>query len=84
MLTCGVPMPEGFDEYSMCQEVNGVGWFVPEEQMDDSPTELVMTTVGFEQNVEVRVPREHWPPDATMVGLAEAIDSSIREVKPCL
>src|SRR3546814_13080570 len=32
VLTCGVGVPDGFDEFSACTEVSGVGWFVPPEQ----------------------------------------------------
>jgi hypothetical protein len=84
VLRCGVPKPEGFDEFATCQEANGVGWFVPEEQIEDQQADVVMTTIGFEQNVEVTVPATYRPPAAAMVDLAEAIKSTIRQVSPCV
>jgi hypothetical protein len=84
VLRCGVPKPAGFDEFSTCQVTNGVGWFIPENQITGAPEDIVMTTVGRAQNVEVRIPSAYWPPAATMVDLTKAITSTIREVKPCL
>jgi hypothetical protein len=84
VLRCGVPKPAGFDKYATCQVTNGVGWFIPENQITGAPEDIVMTTVGRAQNVEVRIPSDYWPPAATMVDLTRAIKSTIREVKPCL
>jgi len=84
VLRCGVPSPEGFDRAAPCQETNGVGWFVPEEQITDQGADVTMTTIGFEHNVEVFVPASYRPPAAAMVDLAEAIKKSIREVQPCV
>jgi len=84
VLRCGVSMPTGFDKFATCQVTNDVGWFVPEEQIEDQGADVVMTTVGFEQNVEVTVPAVYRPPAAAMVDLADAIKDSIRERRPCL
>lgn len=84
VLRCGVGRPAGFDRFSTCQVTNGVGWYIPEDQITGQPNDIVMTTVGREQNVEVRIPADYFPPAATMVDLASAIKSSVREVKPCL
>ena len=84
VLRCGVDMPEEFDRFAMCQVTNDVGWFVPEAQIEDQGADVVMTTVGFAQNVEVQVPSTYRPPAAAMVDLARAVKRSLREVKPCL
>ncbi len=84
VLRCGVAKPAGFDKFSTCQETDGVGWFIPEHQITGSPTAIVMTTVGRAQNVEVRIPADYFPPAATMVDLAPAIKSTIRETRPCV
>lgn len=84
VLTCGVPEPEGFDRFAICQETNGVGWFVPEEQIVDQSADVEMTTIGFEQNVEVVVPAQYRPPAAAMVDLAAAVKRSLRETQPCV
>ncbi len=84
VLRCGVPMPGSFDEFATCQETNGVGWFIPEEQMTGSPETITMTTIGRAVNVEVTLPPEHWPPAAAMVDLAPAIKKTVAETKPCV
>ncbi len=84
VLTCGVPEPEGFDRFALCQETNGVGWFVPEAQIVDQSADVVMTTIGFEQNVEVTVPAQYRPPAAAMVDLAGPIKRSLSEPDPCV
>ncbi len=83
-LRCGVPRPAGFDRFSTCQVANGVGWFIPDEQQTGRPEAITMTTVGRAVNVEVRIPRDYFPPPATMVDLAPAIRRADREVRPCV
>jgi hypothetical protein len=84
VLRCGVGRPAGFDAFSTCQETDGVGWFIPEDQITGSPADITMTTIGRTQNVEVRIPADYFPPATTMVDLAPAIKATIREVKPCV
>jgi hypothetical protein len=84
VLRCGVPRPAGFDRFATCQETNGVGWFIPEEQITGEPVDVTMTTIGRVHYVEVVVPADHWPPAETMVDLAGPIKRSVREVDPCV
>jgi hypothetical protein len=86
ILTCGGPMPGSFDRFSTCQEADGVGWYVPEEQVADQGLDVVMTTVGFRPNVQVRLPASYRPEGAaaTRVDLAPAIKSQLRQVRPCV
>ena len=83
VLRCGVGTPEGYDQFSACQVANGLGWFVPDEQMADQSQDIVMTTVERSPRVEVLVPAEYRPPPAVMVDLAEAIKQHTRLVKRC-
>jgi hypothetical protein len=84
VLRCGVAMPDSFDEFALCQETNGVGWFVPEEQMTGEQDSLTMTTVDRAVNVAVTLPREHWPPAIAMVDLAPAIKRYVEQTDPCV
>ena len=84
ILRCGVPRPDGFDRFATCQVANGVGWFVPESQIEDQQSDVVLTTVGFAQNVELQVPAQYRPPAAALVDVADAVKESIRELRPCL
>ncbi|HEU4512745.1 MAG TPA: DUF3515 domain-containing protein [Nocardioidaceae bacterium] len=84
VLRCGVEMPPAFDDFSTCQETNGVGWYIPDEQMTGSPTEITMTTIGRDVNIEVALPEEHFPPANAMVDLADAIKQTTEEIDPCV
>jgi Protein of unknown function (DUF3515) len=84
VLRCGVPKPRGLDKFATCQVVNGVGWFIPEDQSQGDPVDITMTTVGRSQNVQVFLPSKYFPPANAMVDLASAVKRTIREDKPCL
>jgi hypothetical protein len=84
VLRCGVPTPMGFDKFATCQVTNGVAWFIPESQTQGRRVDVVMTTIGRSQNVEVAIPSDYFPPANAMVDLAAAVKRTIREEKPCL
>ena len=84
VLRCGVRRPDGLDEFATCQEANGVGWYVPEEQITGSPLPLTITTVDREVYVEVSLPEESWPPANAMVDLAAAIKQTVPQTSPCV
>lgn len=84
VLRCGVAMPESFDDFSTCQEADGVGWYIPEEQVTGQPEDITMTTIGREVNVEVSLPEEYWPPADAMIDLAAAVDGAVEEIDPCV
>jgi hypothetical protein len=84
VLRCGVPTPRGFDKFATCQVTNGVAWFIPESQTQGRRVDVVMTTIGRSQNVEVAIPSDYFPPANAMVDLAAAVKRTIREEKPCL
>ena len=86
VLTCGVGPPAGFDDFSLCQVGNGVGWFVPDQVLDDQSAEVVMTTVEYAPAVEVRIPPSYRPegPAAVMAELAPVIKSSLTRVDRCV
>jgi hypothetical protein len=83
VLRCGVGTPEGYRPTSPCQRVNGVDWYAPESALTDQDEDVVLTTIGREPGVEVVVPTEYRPPDATMVDLAHAIRRHTGVVSPC-
>jgi hypothetical protein len=83
VLRCGVGTPDGYKPFSPCQRVDGVDWFVPEKEIADQGSDVLLTTIGRDPNVELAVPSEYRPPDAAMVDLAEAIKSDTKVVTPC-
>ncbi len=60
-VTCGVPVPAGFDQTSRCDEVNGVGWFIPDGSDDDTTADLRLSVPGFSPVVEIVVPSDYRP-----------------------
>ena len=84
VLRCGVPAPKGFDRFSTCQVTNGVGWYIPDSQIQGERVDVLMTTVGRRQNVEVAIPSDYFPPATAMVDLATAVKRTIHEDEPCL
>ncbi len=84
-VTCGVGEPAGFDQFAQCQLVDGVGWFVPDDQMTDQPVEVTLTTAGYRPRVEVVVPAEYWPSGAATVTveLNQAVRDSVERVDGC-
>jgi Protein of unknown function (DUF3515) len=85
VLLCGGEMPGDFDQFSPCVEVDGVGWYVPVDQMGDQPSEVTMTTIGYRPVVQVTVPEAYWRQGApnAQVDLAEAIRSTLTRESRC-
>ncbi|VXB80502.1 DUF3515 domain-containing protein [Nocardioides sp. AX2bis] len=61
VVACGVDAPEGYDRFQLCQEIDGVGWFVDDADLQDEPTEVTLTAVGYRPRVSLVVPAEYWP-----------------------
>ncbi|MCW2795087.1 DUF3515 domain-containing protein, partial [Nocardioides sp.] len=85
-LTCGVSIPDDYDQYAFCEETNGVGWFIPDAQLDDESSDVTFTTVGYRPIIEVRLPATYRPDGAAAVPaqLADAVKANLRLVKRCL
>ncbi|MDO9455513.1 DUF3515 domain-containing protein [Nocardioides sp.] len=65
-VTCGVPVPDDFDETARCDEVNGVGWFVPDGADTDPDIDLRLSAPGYRPVVEAVVPSDYRPDDPTL------------------
>jgi hypothetical protein len=85
VVRCGVGVPADFDVTSSCEVADGVGWFVPEEQIDDQDADVVLTAVGYRPIVEVDVPAKYRPdgPAAAIAELAKPVTDHLREVDDC-
>jgi hypothetical protein len=86
VITCVDRTPEGFDELAQCQQVNDVGWFVPDEQVADQDADAVLTALSHRPFVEVRVPAEYRPDGvaAVLSELSEPIADNLELVDECL
>jgi hypothetical protein len=82
---CGVEVPPDFSRTSACTEADGVGWFVPDAQIDDDSADIVMSTAGYRPILQVTVPADYRPngPAAAMVELAPMVEEYAELVRPC-
>ena len=64
---------------------NGVGWFVPDSQVNDQSADVVMSTAGYRPVLQVTVPATYRPNGlaAAMVELAPMVKQYTRLVHPC-
>ena len=81
VLRCGVARPAAMDRFASCQLVNGVGWFIPESQGTDE--QVTLTTMDRVVFVQVRIPRDYFPPAATMVDLGPAVRDTLTKTRRC-
>ena len=88
-VVCGGTMPPGFDEFSPCEEVEGIGWYAPAETTQD-PTEgafgdAVLGTITAEPTVVLSVPGEHRPEGlaAALAQLAPYVATHLRTTRQC-
>jgi hypothetical protein len=75
-LTCGVPRPSGFVAGSPCTTVNGVDWFIPQDQLNSSvPVDLTLTAIYREVYLQVELPKDYWPPATALADLSGVVKS---------
>ena len=86
VLTCGGEVPDGFGRTAFCQEVNDVGWYVPDAALKDEARDVTMVTVGYRPIVTVEVPAELRPEGLATVSaeLAGPVAEHTELVRPCL
>ena len=87
VLTCGVPRSTGFTDTATCIEVNGTGWFVPDDVLlsDDQTLDVTMTAVGVRPRVEVFLPGGYRPDGFpnTAGAIGEVVADRLEEVRSC-
>jgi hypothetical protein len=85
VVRCGVPEPEGFSLASSCEQANGVGYYIPDEQYGDQDLDLTMTAAGYRPRVEVVVPAQYRPNAnaAAMAELAPLVKEYLTLVDDC-
>ena len=85
IVRCGVDVPPGFTDISACEVANDVGWFVPEEQIDDQDGDLLFTAVGYRPVVSVEVPGDYRPEGsaAVLADLAQPVKDHLELVEAC-
>lgn len=83
VLRCGVDEPAALTPTSQCIDVNGIDWFVPEDQVADQSLEATLTTVGRAPRVEVVVPAALRPPNDVLVDLGRSVSAATEQTDPC-
>jgi hypothetical protein len=84
VVTCGVDMPDDFDRFSPCEEVDGVGWFIPESAYTRPDEVVSITTIGWSPAVRIDVPPEYRPPADVLVEIGAAVKKSLTQTRPCV
>jgi hypothetical protein len=85
VLECGVAVPGDFTRASGCQVANGIGWYVPESQVDDQSADVVMSTAGYRPVLQVSIPATYRPNGvaAAMVELGPVVRTYTKLVQAC-
>lgn len=87
-LSCGVEMPKDFTPGSSCEEISGVGWYVPTDQFADARLDLTIYTIGRNPVIRLEIPSDYRA-DAAFVAdslttLAPVIKKHTKLEKPCI
>ncbi len=78
VLTCGVPVPRGFDTLSSCTVVDGVDWYLPQDQLESpDPGDTTWTVVNREVAVRVLLPEEYGVPAAMLADLSPVVARAV-------
>lgn len=85
VLRCGVGVPEDYTRASPCQRANDIDWYVPESAIDDTGSEIVMTTIGRTPALEVTVPGRYRPnsPANVMIDLESVVTAHTAKTGSC-
>ncbi|MDT0202900.1 DUF3515 family protein [Nocardioides sp. AE5] len=91
VVTCGVGVPDGFTEFALCDEVNGIGWYVPDSAVadldgGDGGGDVVLTVITHAPRIEVQLPAAHRPPADVMALVSDLVNEhGFAEVRdPCV
>ena len=85
VMTCGGE-PPALSPTAVCEEANGVGYFVEDVPLADESVDVTLVTVGYDPIITVEVPAEELPEGvaAAMAGLAATVEAHTELVRPCL
>ncbi|MEJ7832309.1 MAG: DUF3515 domain-containing protein [Nocardioides sp.] len=86
VVRCVADAPGEFDKFASCEVANGVGWFVPRDQIEDQELDAVLTAVTYQPLVEVMVPVDYRPEGvaAVLAELAAPVQANLEFVQDCV
>lgn len=85
VVSCVDTVPSDFDEFAFCVEASGVGWYLPDAELDDDTLDATFTAVGYQPMVSVQVPSQYRQVTGgdVLSSLADAVKDNLKETKPC-
>ncbi|HEX6149059.1 DUF3515 family protein [Nocardioides sp.] len=85
VMTCGGEAPT-LSPTAVCEEANGVGYFVDDASLRDESADVTLVTVGYDPIITVVVPAEQRPEGvaAATAGLAAAVEEHTELIRGCL
>ena len=75
VLTCGVPAPAAYEPTAECSVIEGVGWYVTDDQLTDPRVDATPIALSLTPYVQVQVPSDY---------RTEGIDRALAELAPVL
>ncbi len=86
VLTCGVRQPPGYAPTAECSVIEGVGWFVTDDQLSDLRVDATPIALSLTPYVEVQVPARYRTEgiDRALAELAPVLKRHLDEGRPCL
>ena len=86
VLTCGVPEPDDYEPTAECNVIDGVGWYVTDDQLSDQSEDATPIALSLEPYVEVQVPADYRTEgiDRALAELAPALKAHLAEGLSCL
>ncbi|MDR7253555.1 hypothetical protein J2X46_002545 [Nocardioides sp. BE266] len=75
VLTCGVDEPSDYEPTAECSVIEGVGWYVDEDQLGDLRVDATPVALSLEPYVAVLVPARY---------RTDGIDGALSELAPVL
>lgn len=83
VLTCGVDEPAAYDDFASCIEIDGTGWFTPDEPLADPGADIVVTELTHRPRVALLVPAEHRGQDSVLTGVAGPVSEALERASRC-
>ena len=86
VLTCGVPAPSDYEPTAECSVIEGVGWYVTDDQLSDLRTDATPIALSLTPYVQVQVPADYRTEgvDRALADLAPALKKHLGEGISCL
>jgi len=86
VLTCGVPEPDDYEPTDECNAIAGVGWWVPDDELEDLREDVGAIALSHTPYVEVEVPARYRTDgiDRALAELAPVLEEHLAAGRPCL